>query len=62
MIRGAAYNEGTVGVGIIVAESTVAIYVDHEFECSFTPDVARSVARRMLEMADLIDPPKKEKP
>lgn len=44
------------GVGIIIGTGMVALYAHHEFVCSFSPNLARSVARRMLEMADLVDP------
>jgi hypothetical protein len=46
------------GVGIIIGTGMVALYIRHEFTCGFSPDLARSVARRMLEMADLLDPQK----
>lgn len=46
------------GVGVIIGTGMVALYVRHEFTCGFSPDLARSVARRMLEMADLVEPPK----
>lgn len=55
-------DEKQIGVGILFDGPEVAIYMESQFQCSFGPSLARDVARRMLEMADLIDPPKKETP